>query len=304
MELFRSNTAALAQPRNSSVLNQTGPWSQVMIGLLVPFVIYLVLAGLEASYNMLHRLKMNRTELLPITYSTEEKSYTINQNPNSPNSSSIYLSDNERSGPEFSYSFFLMVHPSAFRQEKGLNHIFHKGSPRQYPLLGPGVYMRSDTNILRVYMNTYGTWNKYTEIDNFPIGKWVHVALVCRSTHMEIYINGNLKKKMASSNNTPPYQNFGNVYLFSPRTLSLSNTITTSLDKKVDFIKLQDSTSLTFGGAASGQVSRVFYFGYALTYTEIQNLMNMGPSPIMESDVNGTNSAKLSDTWWVNNHGP
>uniref|UniRef100_A0A6C0DGA4 LamG-like jellyroll fold domain-containing protein n=1 Tax=viral metagenome TaxID=1070528 RepID=A0A6C0DGA4_9ZZZZ len=288
MELFRSNTAALAQPRNSSIINQTGPWSQVMIGLLVPFVIYLVLAGLEASYNMLHRLKMNRTELLPITYSTEEKSYTINQNPNSPNSSSIYLSDNERSGPEFSYSFFLMVHPSAFRQEKGLNHIFHKGSPRQYPLLGPGVYMRSDTNILRVYMNTYGTWNKYTEIDNFPIGKWVHVALVCRSTHMEIYINGNLKKRLGFEGSLP-YQNYQDIMAFRQDRVTLPKTVRS----------LEDEDSFDIFGVMKGMLSRLYYFNYALSYSEITMLMNEGPSTEIAGAQGGVMPQYLQDSWWT-----
>ena len=288
MELFRSNTAVQGMPRNSSIVNQTGPWSQVMIGLLVPFVIYLLLAGLEASYNFFNRLKMNRTELLPITYSTEGKSYTINQNPNSPNSASIYLSDNERSGPEFSYNFFLMVHPSAFRQEKGLNHIFHKGSPRQYPLLGPGVYMRSDTNTLRVYMNTYKTWNKYTEVDNFPIGKWVHVALVCRSTHMEIYINGNLKKRLGFDGSLP-YQNYQNITAFSQERITLPKTIPS----------LENEDSFDVFGVMKGMCSRLYYFNYALSYSEITMLMNEGPSTEIADAQGGVMSQYLQDSWWT-----
>jgi hypothetical protein len=48
--------------------------------------------------------------------------------------------------------------------------------------------------------------------------------------------------------------------------------------------------------------SRVTYFGYALTYTEIQSLMNMGPSSNMEgADMSLT--PYLSDTWWANREG-
>jgi hypothetical protein len=117
---------------------------------------------------------------------------------------------------------------------------------------------------------------------------------------------------MALSNNTPPYQNFGNVYLFSPRTISLTKNITTSLERNPEFQSLQGNTSLDFDGSAKGMVSRVYYFAYALTYTEIQSLMNVGPSSMIGdgSSNSGNNDMSigvgtyLSDTWWVNNQGP
>ena len=93
---------------------------------------------------------------------------------------------------------------------------------------------------------------------------------------------------MALSGNTPPYQNYGDIYLFSQRTITLSSSTTPSLK----------STSLIFNGAAKGLASRVFYFAYALTYTEIQNLINMGPSPVMEG-VNMSITPYLTDQWWT-----
>ena len=50
-------------------------------------------------------------------------------------------------------------------------------------------------------------------------------------------------------------------------------------------------------------ISRVYYFSYALTYTEIQYLMNMAPSTVMDG-VDMTISPYLSDTWWANRQGP
>jgi hypothetical protein len=58
--------------------------------------------------------------------------------------------------------------------------VFHKGFPVQYPLLGPGVYLKSDTNTMRIYMNAVDDWNKYCEVENFPVQKWVAVAIVMR----------------------------------------------------------------------------------------------------------------------------
>jgi hypothetical protein len=92
--------------------------------------------------------------------------------------------------------------------------------------------------------------------------------------------------------NTPPYQNYGNVYLFSGRKMVVSASNTPSLG---------DEENLIFDGAAKGMVSRVYYFSYALTYSEIQSLMNDGPS----SKINGANASVmtpyLSDTWWTTN---
>ena len=60
---------------------------------------------------------------------------------------------------------------------------------------------------------------------------------------------------------------------------------------------------LVFDGAAKGMISRVNYFAYALTYTEIQYLMKKQPSTVVDStDMSLT--PYLSDTWWANKQGP
>jgi len=134
--------------------------------------------------------------------------------------------------------------------------------------------------------------------ENIPVDKWFHLVVSCKGNTIYAYINGNLKIKMALSNNTPPYQNYGNVYAFSPRKIQLSKSITTSLEKDPQFQNSQTNTSLTFDGAAKGMISRVFYFSYALTYTEIQYLMNMGPSTVMDGQDMSI-SPYLADAWWA-----
>ena len=116
------------------------PWYlEVLISLAAVVILYIALGSLNAIYSYMNRLSLNRTTLLPLTYTTNTKTYQIEQNPNIPNSKTLALSDNERTGVEFSYSFFLNVDPSTFRQEQGLLHIFHKGSPGQYPLKVEGI---------------------------------------------------------------------------------------------------------------------------------------------------------------------
>jgi hypothetical protein len=260
---------------------------QVVTGLLTGVALYFLLGALESVYNYMNRLHLNRTDLLPLTYSTEDKSYTIEQNPNIQGANPVHRSDNERSGPEFTYSFFVNVHPSTFRQEQGLLHIFHKGSPGQYPLLGPGVYMRSDTNTLRVYMNTFETWNRSIEVENFPIGKWVHVALVCKANCLEVYINGNLKSRL-DYNGYAPYQNYQNICCFSQRRITLPKTVPSVGEAGFDVY-----------GVMKGMVSRLTYFSYALSYTEINSLMNQGPSSKLASTQSGMTAPYLDDTWWT-----
>jgi hypothetical protein len=267
---------------------KSGAMNQAMFGAALVLVVYLSLLFIEIVYKYINRLSMNRTNLLPYTYNIDDKTKTLIQNPNVVGSMPISLSDNEKSGIEFSYTFYLHVHPSTFRTEEGLLHIFHKGYTTQFPLLAPGVYMRSETNTLRIYMNTYKTWNNYIEVDNIPISKWVHVTIVCKDNSLEVYINGNLKRKL-SFDGFAPYQNYEDIICFSQRKLTFKKVAIQSL-----------SSDLTVFGPMKGMLSRLSYFSYALCYAEIQQLMNEGPSNKMDSSLNADVPPYLADTWWTN----
>lgn len=261
---------------------------QILFGLAYIVGLYLILLFIEVLYKYINRLSMNRTELLPYTYNTTDKTINIPQNPNVKGSIPVSLSSNERSGIEFSYSFYLNVASTAFKQEYGLSHIFHKGYSSQFPLLAPGVYMRSDTNTLRVYMNTYKTWNNYVEVENIPIGKWVHIAVVCDENALLVYVNGNLAKKL-SFDGFAPYQNFEDICCFSQRRIT----------KKQSLIPSIDENGFDVFGCMAGQLSRLTYFSYAICYAEIQQLMNEGPSSKLASTITNTDVPPyLDDTWW------
>lgn len=279
--MFENNT-----PANPS--QPGGVVQQLLMSIVWIFLVYLALIFVELIYKYINRLSINRTVLLPNTYITDDKSVNVPQNPNVIGAKTANVSDNERSGIEFSYSFYLYVHPSTFRQELGLLHIFHKGYSNQFPLLAPGVYMRSDTNTLRIYMNSFKTWNNFVEVDNFPVQKWVHVVIVCKNSALEIYINGNLTRKM-SFDGYSPYQNYQDVCCFSNRILHLTQTQVPSVD---------DAGFHVFG-VMKGLLSRLNYFNYALCYAEIQKLMNEGPSTKMDSGIMNNVPPYLDDTWWA-----
>jgi hypothetical protein len=268
--------------------SKPGIIQEILFGLALIVALYLVLLFVEIIYKYVNRISMNRTELLPYTYNIEDKSIVIPQNPNISGSKPVHLSSNERSGIEFSYTFYMNVHPSAFRQEYGLCHIFHKGYSSQFPLLAPGVYMRSDTNTLRIYMNTYKTWNNYVEVENIPVGKWVHVAIVCTENSLEVYINGNLAKKL-SFDGFAPYQNYEDINCFSQRRITMKHSIVPSTDEN----------GFDVFGCVKGMLSRLNYFSYALCYAEIQKIMSDGPSTKINASITSPNVPPyLDDTWW------
>ena len=284
-----TNSGSLNLSINNSNGKSGGIVQELMLSVVLIICIYLAFIFVEVVYKYYNRLSMNRTVLLPNTYVTDGQSKTLIQNPNTPGSISVNLSENERSGIEFSYSFYLHIDPSAFRQEYGLLHIFHKGYASQFPLLAPGVYMRSDTNTLRVYVNTYKTWNNYVEVENIPVSKWVHIVIACKNSALEIYINGNLSKKM-SFDGYAPYQNFEDIRCFSQRRITLKKSKIPSVD----------DNGFDVFGAMKGMLSRLTYFSYALCYSEIQQLMGEGPSSKMDSSLMNEVPPYLADTWWAN----
>jgi len=273
------------------------PLSQVLTGVALVAAVYFTMLFAEYMYQSYLAMFRDRVEIFPNTYTSGSLSHTAIQDPKSPLAKTVYTSDNQRSGVEFSYSLFCYITSDTFSAgNDNLYHILHKGYSKPYPLMGPGLFMKGNSNTLRVYMNCYQTWNNYADIDNIPIEKWVHIVVSCKGNHLYVYINGNLKTKMALSGNTPPYQNYGDIFLFSQRKISIPST-TPSLLTPTNQLQVA-SGELKFNGAAKGLASRVFYFAYALTYTEIQNLISMGPSPVMEG-VNMSITPYLTDQWWT-----
>jgi len=263
---------------------------QLVVATVAVVVLYVAMGSLEGFQGFIKRLEMARTELLPITYNMTNKTYQISQNPNIQGSKPVNPSNNAMTGTEFSYSFFLMVASGSFKGDKGLTHIFHKGSPQEFPLLGPGVFMASNTNTLYVYMNSYDKFNNCAKVDNIPIGKWVHVAITCESSELLVYINGNIKSRLPFEK-TPPYQNYGDIYAFSQRNIVLRGSQIPAIGGSDDTFNIM--------GCTGGMLSRLYYFNYALSYSEITALMNEGPSSTIDGTQGGMPAPYLRDNWWT-----
>jgi hypothetical protein len=271
-----------------SYVTGTGILPQIILTVLMAAVLYILFMAFEMIYKSYKAVKGTSVQLLPYTVSAIDKPREFEQNPASRNSKLIPLSDNERTGAEFTYSFFIFINPSSFRQEDGLLHIMHKGHPTPFPLMSPGVFLKSNTNTLRVYMNSSKTWNNFIDVENIPVKKWVHVVILARDNAIEIYINGNLAKKLNMEGGVL-YQNFGNLYLFSQRPVILNPATIPSLGGNI----------LQIFGTYSGNLSNLEYYNYALSYTEIQSLSAKGVSRKTEVSEMDT-PPYLEDSWWVN----
>lgn len=282
------------QPGPLTFVAGTGTVPQIVLGLLLPTVLYIILMSLEMVYLSFKAVTGTRVDIIPMTVNAQNKPREYEQDPNSmvdrKNKKLLPLSDNERTGAEFSYAFFLWIDPSSFKSEQGLLHILHKGHPVPYPLMGPGVFLHSNSNSLRVYMNTSSTWNNYVDVENIPVKKWVHVVVMARNNCIEVYINGNITKKLTITDGVL-YQNFGNLYVFNQRPVVLNPSLIQSLNGE----------SMTVFGSYMGNLSNLYYFSYALSYTEIQGIISEGPSRKTESNSEDA-PPYLEDSWWTTNY--
>lgn len=264
----------------------------MLLVLLVLSLLMFLFISIEFVIISYKRIGEKFVELIPMTVTAEDKMLVFQQNRTKyPDGKMIPLSDNERSGIEFTYSFYLLVNPSTFSGEDVLYHVFHKGYLSPWPLMGPAVFVRGNNNTLRVVMNTYRNAYTYLDVENIPIRKWFHCAIVCNRNSLEIYINGNLRKKLPFEG-TLPYQNFQNLICFSTQKKTIRGSQVASLGSGND---------LRLEGAFRGSLSNLKYLAYAASFTEIQGLMDMGvSSKTMSAQMD--KPPYLVDTYWTTSY--
>jgi hypothetical protein len=268
------------------------PGGQLVTGLVTIVTLFLVLFVVEAVYLATQDAANRFRTLIDYTASSEDISLVIYQNPSRQNAIPIGLSVNERSGIEFAYSFHMLVFPTTFSGQAVLKHVFHKGYNRPWPLMGPGVFIRGDSNAMRVFMNTYANPYTYVDIRNIPVQKWFHVVLNCYKGGLDIFVNGNLANRIPFEN-TLPYQNFQDIILFSNARYTLRGSQIPAISKG------GVEETLEMDGAFKGYLSNLKYARYALSVSEIQKLLAEGPSSKLKQKVL-QKPPYLADDWWAN----
>uniref|UniRef100_A0A6C0B5W1 LamG-like jellyroll fold domain-containing protein n=1 Tax=viral metagenome TaxID=1070528 RepID=A0A6C0B5W1_9ZZZZ len=224
----------------------------------------------------------------------------IKQDPRT-NNTTVYLSENETSGLEMTYSVWLYL--DGVKDTTTLSHIFNKGSidtstdfgkigSDTKPISGstlnqtynaPGLYVLKNIeggNNLRVYMDSYvesgppfgnlSSQVKSVDITGVPIKKWFNTIIRVENRVLDLYVNGVLTKRMDLE--SIPRHNFADVYVCQ-------------------------------NGGFQGNLSDLRYFNKALNVFEINGIVGAGPNTSTVADENAapSNPHYLSTNWYSSN---
>ena len=133
----------------------------------------------------------------------------------------------------------------------------------------PGVWLYPNTNKLNIRFNTYENVVETADVGNIPLNMWVNVIIILIGNSVDVYINGNLKKRTKLKG--VPKINYGDLY------------------------------TTNWGGFA-GYLSKLRYFNRAIEPFMIDQIFTNGPSQIFASNINqGVTdpSAVLSPNYWM-----
>ena len=253
-----------------------------------------------------------RVPILTVTSNASSGQKAFLQDPNlATNSGYLPLlhSENQLTGIEFSYTTFIYIHPDTDDGTNGWKTIFYKGyATSPFPLMGPGVFVSSTNTTngsptLRIVMNTYDSWFNYVDIDQITFNKWFHLAIVLRKNTLEVYINGNLASRL-SIKGTLPYQNYQPLVLFpnsvagSGQILAASLFDNSNAKNTTTNMGIPPGENMAINGKFAGYISNMFYYGYAVTYSEIQKDIIQGPSTKFDL-TNMDTPPYLIDSWWT-----
>lgn len=235
---------------------------QIIIILVVNLVILLILFGIRKIILTIINLRNLKPWLIKGSRNGKN-AIVLTQDPADDNSVTLYRSNNEDNGLEFSYTMWLCFLDLKYNYGKW-KHIFHKGNKDAYPNRAPGLWLHPKDNKLRLYMNTYDDILEFEDIDNVPMKKWIHLGIVVNQKIIDIYFNGKLRKRKILK--SLPRQNFGDVWI-------------------------------NMYGGFDGYLSKFRYYKYSLEYNNIEAMIKEGPSKDTCGDT-GEMPPYLDEDWW------
>jgi hypothetical protein len=252
----------------------------IMIGLAIILILFLVYT-LYSSYS-----NYNKTSpylISGITDGTVPQQFSSYQ---------IMPPSDSQYGTELTYSFWIFIKDTNFSNNNakcggsslgdGFLHVFHKGSndyvstgqdnssATSRPLLqSPGVWLYPNVNKLNITFNTYENIVETADVGNIPLNMWVNIIIILIGSSLDVYVNGNLKKRVKLSG--VPKLNYGDLYT--------SNW-----------------------GGFQGYLSNLRYFNYAIQPYLVDQLFNMGPSKRFATNLTQgimDSSAQLAPNYWM-----
>jgi hypothetical protein len=203
-------------------------------------------------------------------YSTAAKKH-ITQDPKQ-NGKTIYRSNNEDKGIEFTWSSWLNLELPDGTDEQ---HIFNKGTDPDSTYIeknAPGVYAKQGDGLdstlnLKIKMDTITMDASGITLYDLPIKKWFHLAIRLQNKIIDIYVNGTITTRIPLSE--VPNQNYGDIYL-------------------------------GYDGLG-GNISNLRYFDRALSVFQISNIVMSGPDLTNpDENVKVGRADYLSNNWYSN----
>jgi hypothetical protein len=261
-ERFRNNKYISG---SSEFLNSNTLIAKVSFLLLVIIGFVLILNLSSKLIGLM--LIPNKNPILINGMHDGEIALTISQNPNVNDAVPIYRSVDEDEGLEFTWCSWLFIKnlDTNANNAGSVKHIFNKGSDMgnnislqnigggnnnlmngmAKPNNSPGLYLDSNTNKLRVVLNTYNSIIETVTVDNIPMRKWFLISIRVKHKTLDVYINNNVAARHVFE--TVPKQNYGDVYVSQ-------------------------------NGGFNGKISNLRYFDKALSGIEIDDIVRNGPN--------------------------
>jgi hypothetical protein len=249
-------------------------WAKLVFLILVIIVFIILIRSLTSLLTWL--FTPSSSPYLVKGMKNAKKLLIIPQDPKNSHSIPIVRSANEKGGIEFTWTVWLYVDDLEYKN--GMRrHIFHKGSdwnsshdpPMAYPNNGPGLYIHPNRNTFIIAMNTFQDIVEEVEVNDFPLNKWINVAIRQRGNIMDVFINGEVALRHVFD--SVPKQNYGKVYV-------------------------------NMNGGFSGNMSDLWYHDYALSGTELMGIVQDGPDLTNREEQSAT-PPYLSLQWYFNNAG-
>lgn len=213
-------------------------------------------------------------------------STTISQDPNNKASITILRSENEKNGIEFTWSVWIYL--NGFQDSDSYHHVFNKGNtttsqPQPTPTStpngsfpgtttpnnAPGLYINPNYDGFRVIMNSFSNpYQEVIEVTDLPMAKWVNIVTRVQDKNCDIYVNGRLVKRRVMT----------------------------------DVVKQNyDDVHVSLNGGFSGYLSNLTYFNRAISITQIQDIISVGPNlkPVSKAlDLTDSKPRYLSNRWY------
>lgn len=234
--------------------------------IIILLIFSIVIFNICVKYFLYILTPSNSPHLIDGMVDAKDSEMKISQDPDKSSSKTIIVSNNEDTGLEFTWSFWLYIDDLDYRRGE-IKNVFVKGDnvyansnneendvtydEINNTMNSPGVYLTPFDNKLMFVFNTYDKVIEKFEIDNIPLNKWLNIIIRCENKTIDVFINGSFSTRFKLS--SLPKQNYNNVYIGKD-------------------------------GGFAGYVSNLWYYNYALGTREINNIYKKGANTKLLND--------------------